>query len=654
LIAGTLKYELTKEEMIQIIEEGFFPTTGREDSAKTSRMGLQEWGLPYAQDTAISHHLSSFLQKHQAEMKNMRQKAGKPHGDIIMPEAILFNGGALKPPFLQKRITQAIENWFISVGGSATEEGARKKPIVLSNKMADLAVAYGAAYYGLVRQGKGIFIRGGIGRSYYIGLGSAKKEGATDKNPSVQALCVVPRKMEEGQEIEIKDKEFTLLIGEPVSFPLYDSSSRLFDQAGDILPVDEQTIHSLNSLPPLQTILRKGRAKVRHVPVHLRARLTEIGTIELWCVTHEGDRQWRLQFGIRQSGKSKPAPSDVIDHVAAAEDESLDVKRVGPLLSVVFAGELKEYTLDPELKKPTPENLFKLMEKVLKARRQNWPIFTLRKITEILLEFSDKRQPSAEHEARWFNLAGFCLRPGFGYPLDEWRIQKMWKLFPPGPSFLKNRETRIQWWILWRRLAGGLNQKQQTEIYKKIAPYLLPQKKNPPGPKPSSHELHELWRLAASLEELAESIKGKMGFVLLDRLTQGRFLPTDLWALARLGARQPLYGSLHTVLSVDVVNEWIDKLLINEKLSESTKIFTLTQLTRKTSDRARNVGGEIRHRVIDFLTQAKEKCLSNQPGKTEIANLDRSIQSIQEVSHYQSGEQDLIFGESLPKGLQVK
>ena len=134
-----------------------------------------------------------------------------------------------------------MENWFNSVERSAAEEGERWKPLVLSNKMADLAVAYGAAYYGLVRQGKGVFIRGGIGRSYYIGLGSAKKENAKSIRTSVQALCVVPRKMEEGQEVEIKDKEFTLLIGEPVSFPLYDSSSRLLDQAGDILPVDEQT-----------------------------------------------------------------------------------------------------------------------------------------------------------------------------------------------------------------------------------------------------------------------------------------------------------------------------------------------------------------------------------------------------------------------------
>jgi len=655
LIGGTLKYELTKEEMISIIEDGFFPTTGREEAqAKTSRMGLQEWGLPYAQDTAISHHLSSFLQKHQAEMKEMRQKVLKAHGDITMPDAVLFNGGALKPPFLQKRITQAMENWFTTVGGSAPVVGERWKPIVLSNKMADLAVAYGAAYYGLVRQGKGVFIRGGIGRSYYIGLGSEKKEAVIGKEPSVQTLCVVPRKMEEGQEIEIKDKEFTLLIGEPVTFPLYDSSSRLLDQAGDILSVDEEIIQSLNSLPPLQTILRRGRAKHREVPVHLRARLTEIGTIEIWCVTHEGDRQWRLQFGIRQAGKSKPAPSTVIDQVAAAEDESLDVERVMPLFLAVFGGKLKETTQHTDFKKPTPENLFKLMEKVLKAGRQNWPIFTLRKITEMLLKVADKRLQSVEHEARWFNLVGFCMRPGFGYPLDEWRIQNMWKIFTPGPTFLKNRETRIQWWILWRRLAGGLNQKQQTEIYKKIAPYLIPQKKIPPGPKPSSHELSELWRLGASLEQLAESSKVKMGAVLLDWLSQGRFLPADLWALARLGARQPLYGSLHTVVSVDIVEEWIDKLLINEKLPEVTKIFTLTQLTRKTTDRARNVGEEIRQRVIDFITQANEKCVSTQPGKTEVASLEQAIQSIREVSHYKSGDQALIFGESLPKGLQVK
>ena len=655
LIAGTLKYDLSKEEMVRIIKKGFFPTTEKEaEATKTSRVGLQEWGLPYAQDTAISNHLSSFLQKHQVEMKNMRQKTGIPYGDIIMPEAILFNGGALKPPFLQERITQAMKNWFISIGGSAAEEGEEWKPLVLSNKMADLAVAYGAAYYGLVRQGKGVFIRGGIGRSYYIGLGSAQKESSEGIGPFAQALCVVPRKMEEGEEIEIKNKEFTLLIGEPVTFPLYDSSTRLLDQAGDILPVDEETKQFLNSLPPLQTILRRGRAKLREVPVHLRTRLTEIGTIEIWCVTHEQDRQWRLQFGIRQAGKSKPATSKVIDQVGVAEDESLDVEKVKPLFLTLFAGTSKEYRPYQEYKKPTPQNVINLMEKVLKAGRQNWPIFTLRKICEMLLDVADKRQQSAEHEARWFNLAGFCLRPGFGYPLDEWRMQKMWKIFPPGPTYLKNRENRIQWWILWRRLAGGLTQKQQTEIYKKIAPYVLPQKKMPPGPKASSHELSELWRLAASLEQLAESSKEKMGFIILNRLTQGRFLPADLWALARLGARQPLYGSLHTVISVDVVEEWIDKLLINKKLTYISKIFTLTQLTRKTSDRFHNVGEEIRQKVIDFISQAKEKCFPNQHGKIKVASLNQAIHSIQEVSHYQSEERDLIFGESLPRGLQVK
>ena len=182
---------------------------------------------------------------------------------------------------------------------------------------------------------------------------------------------------------------------------------------------------------------------------------------------------------------------------------------------------------------------------------------------------------------------------------------------------------RTQWWILWRRLAGGLNQKQQTEIYKKIYPYLLPQKKIPVGPKPSSHVLSELWRLAASLEQLAESSKEKMGFIVLDRLTQGKFLPADLWALARLGARQPLYGSLHAVVTVDVVEEWIDKLLINNKLPEAGKIFTLTQLTRKTSDRFRNVGEEIRQKVIDFITQTRKKYLSDHPMKTEGVKFDQ-------------------------------
>ena len=650
LIAGTLHYELTKEEMVTIIEDGFFPITGlEEEPAKNSRIGLQEWGLPYAQDTALSRHLVSFLRKHQAGMRDMRQRSGQPDFDFIMPQAILFNGGALKPHFLQNRIIQAMGKLVSSIGDFQAGEGW--KPLVLSNDMADLAVAYGAAYYGLVRQGKGVRIRGGIGRSYYIGLGMEKKKSADYQKSAPQALCVVPRKMEEGQEIEIKDKEFTLLIGEPVSFPLYDSSTRLLDRAGDILPIDEETFHSL---PSLQTILRRGRAKMKEVPVHVRTRLTEIGTIELWCVTHQGDRQWKLQFGIRKTGKGKPAPSMVIDQEAVKEDETLDVEQVRLLLAAVFAEKPGDLASLPEFEKVTPDNLFKMMEKVLKATRQNWPIFTLRKISEILLKFSDQRKRSAILEARWFNLVGFCLRPGFGYSLDEWRMKRMWNMFLPGPSFPKDREARSQWWILWRRLAGGLNQNQQTEIFRKIAPYLLPQKKISPGPRPSVNELSEIWRLAASLEQLSENSKEKMGNVLLNRLTQGRSWFTDLWVLARLGARQPLYGNLHTVISVDVVEEWIDKILINKKLPRDSKVFTLTQLTRKTSDRVRNVGEKIRQRVIDFFSQEKEKSLSEQAGKSTVASLDLAIKKVREVSRYQSREQNLIFGESLPKGLQLR
>ena len=192
------------------------------------------------------------------------------------------------------------------------------------------------------------------------------------------------------------------------------------------------------------------------------------------------------------------------------------------------------------------------------------------------------------------------------------------------------------------------------DIFRKIAPYLFPQKKIPPGPRPSVHELSEIWRLAASLEQLSENSKEKMGTVLLNRLTQGRSWFTDLWALARLGARQPLYGNLHTVISVDVVEEWIDKILINKKLPRDSKVFTLTQLSRKTSDRVRNVGEKIRQRVIDFFSQEKEKSLSEQAGKSTVASLDLAIKKVREVSRYQSREQNLIFGESLPKGLQLR
>jgi hypothetical protein len=755
LIASTLKYDLQAEEIRKIVQDGFFPMSRLEDEpVRSSRMGLQEWGLPYVQDTAVSRHLASFLRKHQASIRELREKTGQPGADLARPDAILFNGGALKPKFLQERIVRIMENWFTpgnesqvvggdgnnsrqlntgrsgsdgNFGGEGKSDGGgafekRWSPAVLSADMGDLAVAYGAAYYGQVRRGKGIRISGGIGRSYYIGIDMERQKarsfvaGEDESQIVPHALCLVPRKMEEGQEVEVKDKEFVLLIGEPVNFPLYTSSTRLLDQVGDIVPVtlgpdavsraflaeqeaaaapaEQETEEdnketrghfpispspdsplppstrlpsasvpdeSFQPLPPIQTILRKGRAKLTKVPVHLRARLTEIGTLELWCVSRDGDRQWKLQFGIREEGKKKPVSSLVEDQesaedgeqssVSAQQGESLDVEKVRPLLASVFGDDSKG--LPPELGKVTPDNILKKMEEVLNAPRPSWPIFTLRKIGEMLLELSGKKGHKPAQGARWLNLLGFCLRPGFGYPLDEWRIKNLWKVLSAGIKEVKDRELRIQWWILCRRVAGGLNQHQQAEIFRKITPYLIPQKKAPCGPKPSDHELAEMWRLGASLERLEASAKEAMGGILLDRLSQGKPLPADLWALARIGARQPLYASVHSVICAETVEEWIVHLLGIQQLPREEKIFTLTQLARKTSDRARDIGDKVRDQVIEFLTLAREEADLESGRKSESAALDQAFQSVREVSYYQTREQSLVFGEALPKGLQL-
>ena len=430
------------------------------------------------------------------------------------------------------------------------------------------------------------------------------------------------------------------------------------------LPAQSTPDESFQLLPPIQTILRRGRAKLTKVPVHLRARLTEIGTLELWCVSRDGDRQWKLQFGIREEGKKKPVSSLVEDResaedgeqsfVSAQQGESLDVEKVRPLLASVFGDDSKG--LSPELGKVTPDNIFKKMEEVLDAPKQSWPIFTLRKIGEMLLELSGKKGRSAAQEVRWLNLLGFCLRPGFGYPLDDWRIKNLWKVLSPGIKEVKDRELRIQWWILCRRVAGGLNQHQQAEIFRKITPYLIPQKKAPSGPKPAPHELAEMWRLGASLERLEASVKESMGAVLLERLSQmsqGKPLPADLWALGRIGARQPLYASVHSVIHAEAVEEWIVHLLEIQQLPKEEIIFALTQLARKTSDRARDIGDKVRNQVIEFFTLTREEAALESGRKSELAALDQAIQSVREVSHYQTREQSLVFGESLPKGLQL-
>ncbi|MHC9544991.1 MAG: Hsp70 family protein [Vulcanimicrobiota bacterium] len=287
LIGGSIKTELTRDELEHVIIDGFFPIVEASDHpSKGVRSGLQELGLPYESEAAITRHIARFLSVHQ---KSMAKLQGGDNDSFILPTAILFNGGVLKSLSLQKRIIDVISSW--------QSDGGKEAIRIMEASDLDLAVARGAAYYGMVKRGKGIRIRGGTARTYYIGL-ETSMPAVPGMKPPLKALCVAPQGMEEGTETELPGREFGLLVGEPVEFRFLGSSTRREDTVGGL--IDEWQEGEISELPSLTTELPSEGHEGAVVPVTLRSHVTEVGTLELWCVSKEDDSRWKLEFDIRE------------------------------------------------------------------------------------------------------------------------------------------------------------------------------------------------------------------------------------------------------------------------------------------------------------------------------------------------------------------
>jgi hypothetical protein len=280
VIGGTIKAELDREDLEQVLLDGFFPECEASDRPKKARRaGLQELGLPYATDAGVTRHLARFLGGHGAEGQ-----------EAAWPTALLFNGGVMKAQPLRERITSVLGSWL-----SEAEQSELKQ---LDSESLDLAVSRGAAYYGMVRRGQGIRIRGGVARSYYIGIESALPAVPGMEAP-MKALCVVPFGTEEGSEASIEGREFGMVVGEPVEFRFLSSTTRKEDPLGTLL--ERYSAEEIEELSPVQTAM-DGEADEpgAPIPVKLHSRVTEVGTLELELRSREGE-SWRLEYDVRES-----------------------------------------------------------------------------------------------------------------------------------------------------------------------------------------------------------------------------------------------------------------------------------------------------------------------------------------------------------------
>ncbi|ACC74616.1 Hsp70 family protein [Paraburkholderia phymatum] len=300
LIGGSIRTELTRDELTQTILEGFFPQV--ESSARPmvrTRAGLTQLGLPYAQDAAITRHLAAFLGRQVAalaELQGMQgasQQALDAGATFLHPTAVLFNGGVFKSPLLVERIMSTLNGWLAADGGAPAR--------LLEGADLDLAVARGAAYYGYVKRGRGVRIRGGTARAYYVAIESAMP-AVPGMEPPISALCVAPFGMEEGTDAPLPEQEFGLVVGEPVHFRFFGSSVRRLDQVGTML--DYWSPDELQELEEIQaTLPADGRTVGEVVPVKLHARVTEAGTLELEAIPRGTDERWKVEFDVRGSAQ---------------------------------------------------------------------------------------------------------------------------------------------------------------------------------------------------------------------------------------------------------------------------------------------------------------------------------------------------------------
>lgn len=604
VVAGTVRADLGAEDVLQDVLEGFFPVAGPDAKAeRAGRAGLVEFGLPYAADPAITRHLAEFL----------RRGEDSEEGALV-PDAVLFNGGAVTPQAVRQRVLEVLESW------------TGRRPIELAGADLDLAVSRGAVAYGFARRGHGVRIAGGSPRAYYLGL--------EESGDSRRVLCIAPRGMQEGAEIDVREPDFVVAANQPVRFRIFASTTRTGDEAGSILDVASETVAEL---PDMTTVLRFGRSlAAREVPVHLRAHLTETGTLELWCLSKGTDHRWRLAFDLRaRAGNEGTAgaasdgdlPEDAQDLVLSEET----LGRAAGLIEECFRGN--------DL---SPVQLTRRLEEELGAGKDAWPLAAIRSLFDQLMELAEGRKRTPDHEARWFNLAGFFLRPGWGEERDEWRAEQLWRLFQPGLAFANATQGRAEWWTMWKRAAGGLVRTKQQIIYQEIRPVLLPdtRKKGKPSRwKAGKQELRELWQVAGSLERLEARSKQELASVLAPRVAKGKASEAETWALGRLAARNLVNGPANAVVPPDAVSPWLERLVRGKWERPGAVSLAVAQMARRTGDPARDVSDDLARTVADRL-EAEASGRSFARWVTEVVPVDAS-------------QQALVLSEALPSGLRI-
>lgn len=608
VVQNTISVELHKDELEKLLLGGFWKKYSWNEALQVRKgSGIRAMGLPFEEEPSITRHIACFL-----------MRSAHPLKGIMQPDYVLFNGGAMKPAAFQEAVVDSLKDWF-----------PEREPRVLESYHLDLAVARGAAYYGKVRRGIGVRIGGGTSRGYYFAVDIKDSSG----KPETKALTLLPRGSEEGSSYELS-QTFWLQPNTPVAFRLYSSSVRLYDKQGDAVTIDPQ---EMQLLPPIHTVLRFGKGSIADaskdkIPVHLGITLTAIGTLELWLKSQKSDHRWALEFQLRrETGQDNSLA--VLDKVR--KDETFDAAFLTGARGVINSF----YTGD---KKNKPSQMMELLEQQLERPRRDWPLSILRGLWEELSAHAGRRKSSPELEARWWNLAGFLLRPGYGFPLDDFRMKELWKAILADQKGERSVECQIQSWICYRRVAGGLNKGQQMQLASDLMAGLNIKKNGAIDLKNKSelYPFQERVRALAAMELIEIPMKIKLGQALIGRMKSGQATAAEFWALGRLGARHLAYGTIGNVIQRDICTQWVESLLDIPESENEQLAFVIGQLARKTELRELNMLGPMLDKVM--------KRYQGGPNEERLKSL------LFEEGRLTEAEQDQVFGDHLPLGISIE
>jgi hypothetical protein len=527
-----------------------------------------------------------------------------------VPRAVLLNGGVFHAERIAERLLATIAGW------------GEPAPLRLKQPHPDLAVARGAVAYGLSLAGHGLRIGGGAAHGYYVGVEA--RGGAR------RAVCVVPRGAREGERHLATSNVLALRVGRPVRFELFASDTAPVHAPGQIVTVDDD----FELLPPLATAFEKSEAEGEEVSVVLEGELTPLGTVELACVEPQAGatrRRFRMAFELRGAepslasprlGSQRPGPPSTGRRF---EDAVEAIQRVfGKGRKDVAARETKD--------------LVRELERLL-GERATWTGELARALFDVIAPKHKARRRSPDHERVYWMLTGYCLRPGFGHPLDPQRIALVAPLFEEGLAFSLEARAWAQFWIAWRRMAGGIREELQVKMRDGVDPFVASEDaklKKPKGIKPQA--LDEMLEMASWLERVPVERRVELGRWIVERTWTDR--DPRLWAaIGRIGARVPFYASAHHVIPARAAERWLDHLLREKWDQMPTAPRAALQLARVTGDRARDLPENLRLEVARHLERAGAR--------------PEWVRAVRELVPVEEAERAEFFGEELPVGLRL-